>query len=61
LVLFGPDASVPHIRVGRRHDARKIFRFTIHAPEILCEPRQARVYHIHISTARDEFTEADRM
>src|ERR1022692_3054113 len=61
MVLFGPDAIVPHIRVGRRRHARKIFQFTIHASETLCEPRQARVYHIHIPTAGDEFIEGDRI
>jgi hypothetical protein len=59
--LFGADASVTHVRAGRRRDAQKIIPFTIHATETLHEPRQAQMYHIHFPTAGAVFTSAQKV
>jgi len=54
LVLFGAIATVSHARVGKRRDAQKIFPFTIHATETLCEAETVRACHAHgISKAAD--------
>ena len=45
LVMFGADATVPHVLTARRHDAQKIFRFTIHAKKTLCEAATGRLCH----------------
>jgi len=47
LVLFGADATFPHVRTGRRRDARKIFPFTIHAMMTLREAATGRAYQTH--------------
>ena len=52
----GTVAIFKHARTGRLHDAQKIFPFTLHTTETLHDPRQAQMYHIHISTAGDAFT-----
>ena len=54
LVMFGADATVPHVLAARRHDAQKIFRFTIHAKKTLCEAATGDACHTHrISRAGD--------
>ncbi len=43
----GLIASVTHARTGRRHGAQKIFPFTIHTTETLCEAATGPVCHTH--------------
>jgi len=45
LVLIGAVAIFSHARADRRRDAQKIFPFTIHATETLCEVETGWVCH----------------
>jgi hypothetical protein len=52
--LRGTVAIFSHARAGRRRDAQKIFPFTIHTPDTLCEAATGRACHTHgISSAGD--------
>jgi hypothetical protein len=60
LVLFGADAIFPHIRTGNRHDAQKIFSFTVHTPKTLCEPATGQACQTHgISRAGDSIAKME--
>jgi hypothetical protein len=56
----GTVAIFSHARAGRLHDTQKIFPFTIHTPDTLCEAATGRACHTHgISRAGDSIAKME--